>query len=220
MRVFSIISCISVCLLIAGCGGGSGGSGGSGSSSRGARIFHASIDDAPLSMVSSLQPAQTLQRMRFAESGGYVELDGGAQTLSFSGGLISNISTPVISVSGDDKRSILFYRDVHSGEAQLAVLEDNPPELDAEAAIRFVHGLPGAAQIEITLASGNKAEVYYGGSSEYMKVSAGSVSYSISRVVDGYRILRGSQTLEAGKSYSVLISGDMSYSIVSTLYEG
>lgn len=202
-----------------GCGGG-GGSDGS-SASTGVRLLHASIDDAPQSLVSSLDSTKVLQTPRFADASLYVGVKKDPQSFRISGGQISGLSSSSVTVSKGERYSLLLIRDVGTGTPRVNLISDAPPALSSgQSALRFVHGMPGAAIIVASI--GGKSETLsspYGQASDYMVVPSGAVSYTVQRKSDGATVLNETRLLADTHAYSVLVTGQEGYFVTSSFLE-
>lgn len=209
-----------VCIgFLVNCGGGGGGGGGS-SSSHGVRVLHASIDDAPLSIVSSTKPEELMQTTRFADNSSYVSVGKGTQNISVEGGQVGKLYSSNFSISDKESYSILFYRHAHTDEARLAVMSDEKPDFDSDqSAIRVVHAVKGAAALLGEL-NGSSQRVSYAEGGAYLIVPSGLQQISVRREVDGKLLSTRSLNLEAGKAYTLLMSGEVDYLVVSTLLDG
>ncbi len=218
-QIRPVLSCVFTLSFLVSCGGGGGGGGG-GASSHGIRLIHASIEDAPLSMTSSLAPLNELQTARFAEATLYSPLPKGEQHITVDGGQVGGVSSAPFTVDGRERLSALFYRDVAGDVPRVAVISDIPPELSkTQAAVRVLHALAGAAALDVTIA-GTHSIVAFADAGEYAVVAPGPVNITAARHADGYPAASQSLSLEAGKAYTLVLSGEAGYFTASSLFAG
>lgn len=214
-----VLSCFFAASFLVSCGGGGGG-GGSKASSHGIRLIHGSIDDAPLSMSSSLAPVQTLQTARFAEATLYSPLAKGEQYITIEGGQVSGTASAPFTSTGSERLSALFYRNVSTEAPTVVIITDNSPELaKTQSAIRVLHAAAGAAALDVNI-GGTESSVPFANAGEYAVVAPGPVSITARRHVDGYVVISQSRNLEAGRAYTLVISGEVGYFVASSLLAG
>jgi len=218
MKIKLVLGALSCLGFLVNCGGGGGG--GNSSSSHGVRVLHASIDDAPLSVVSSTSPTEVMQTVRFAQRSDYVSVSEGIQSISVEGGQVAKFSSREFEISGDESRSVLFFRNAHTDEPTLVVLADERPELEGgQSAIRIVHAVKGAAVLAGDI-NGSSINVSYSEGAPYLIVPSGLQRIDIRREADGKLLSSQSFDLAAGKSYTLLMSGEVDYLVVATLLDG
>jgi hypothetical protein len=209
-------------LLLTACGGGGGGStgGDSGSSAYGVRVLHAAIDGAPVDITSSIASAAVVSQAVFADSSGYRSLPSGAQTLAVTKALspADVIASFPASVGPRDRYSILLYGDTQRFGLRSKLIVDDVPAPTAGAFVRFVNGVTGASALIVSSSSGQSQQINFGDNSGYIPVSAGPVHLSASRAVDGNLVVSTNRLLEAGRAYTLLISGEIGYYVKSTLF--
>lgn len=211
-------------LAFAGCGGGGGGDSESSgkssgkSASTGVRILHAAIDLPPVFSSSSTSADSIIEQVRFNETSIYGELPTGDQVVRVQtlGASSESFSFPV-TVEKGQRRSVLIYgtRDIFGIHA--ALLEDFPPELSSgTSAIRIVHGLAGAAALKGSVGGNSlSSPIGFGEASNYIEVPAGPVEVSLARNADGKSVLSATPILDAGTSYTIVITGEVGYIIFS-----
>lgn len=200
-------------------GGGSGGdSSDNGRPETGIRVIHASIDSTPLELTAS--SGQTLSA-KFGESSGYTSLPSEPITLNLG---VANLSQEVIfsdfvTFEGGSVHSLLVYGSNSSTGLQQNYLDDALPEITADqAVVRVVHGAVGASAIAASVGGSLISdEIAFGSASRYVAVTPGPLLVRARRAADGAVLLSSTFTFEAGKAYSVVVSGEAGYLVASEL---
>ena len=215
-----------IALLLAACAGGGGSSGGSSSDGSGSnakygvRLLNASLDLAPLGMQSGANPA-LYGKAAFARPSYYEALPEGDQVVSVvkANAVGSVVLQQPVTVSKERKIDLLVYGDRGELGIHAGVISSERPELSgAEAGVRFIHALNGAASLGVAFGAGASFNLEYGTASEYQVVPAGSVTYSATRSVDGRLVASSSVELQSGRFYTVLLCGEVGYFEVHPLY--
>lgn len=216
---FAVTLCVS-------CGGGGGGGGGGGSSSgssasTGIRILHASPDNPPVDIYSSLSPV-VVQTARFAAPTFYAALDSGAQNI-----LATLTKTPSVTYLSSDitvakgqRFSYLIYGDNAQLGLRSKIIEDAVPAIaDGQSAVRVINALVGAAGVRGSLGSAAlPASVAFGAASDYLAVTAGAQTVTLSRAADGRTVYSAAKQFDAGSAYTLLLTGEVGYLVVATQY--
>lgn len=204
-------------LFLAACaGGGGGGNGkkvGGSRPSTGFRVLHANIDAAPVD-IFRVGETSSLGSTSFGQSSGYISTRGEAQSLSLT---TSNIpaelqATVSVPLEASDVKTVLFYGNHGSIGVRTAVISDPQQSVgDGSAMIRVIHGAVGAAAVSFTVNGASLGSAEFGEASDYKAVTAGPAAIVAKRVSDGGTIFNSTLTLESGKTYSLFLSGDMTY---------
>lgn len=219
MRAILKIGTALLILFLSACsGGGGGGSGGSrGSSQRpstGFRVLHANIDLAPLDVYRAGDTSM-LGSVSFAGSSGYFSSGGQDQAVTLTTAHVPSelVASIVVPLAPGAVKSVLVYGDAGAFGLKTAVIDDVLPQRDQSSAlIRVVHGAVGASSVSAeagtAVITGNTS---FGSASNYASVPAGAVTVTARRNADGSIIFSSTPTLEAGKAYTLLLSGDVGY---------
>jgi len=223
MKVAKLIFILLSILSLNACGGGGGGGSSKGGSSgsnasSGLRLLHAAIDTAPLSYVSSLDQAQS-DLVRFAGVSFYKNAKDEAQTLSVVKALsASSVELNISAEAGlGDKRTLLIYGSSLSHNLRGTLLSDSFGDIaDGKSKLRIVNGLQGAATLSSTI-SGGSLSANFGSSSDYAELDSGVVSVSLKK--GAATVAELSPTLLSGKAYTVLVTGQTGYLVLTPLYE-
>lgn len=213
--------------LLAACGGGGGGSssgngGGSAGndSSEGVRVLHASVDAAPVDVISSAGSAPVVSQQFFAGEKGYRSLPGGAQVLSLTRTLnrADVLATFSVDTTSNSRYSILFYGDLQNVGLRTRLIEDKVPDDISGAVIRIVNGVVGAAALQVAVTSTDQQLVGFGQNSEYLSTSTGQVRVEARRAADG--LSAGSLVInaQAGRAYTVLFAGEAGFYTKAVLF--
>lgn len=205
--------------------GACGGSGSSGGSTKGIRVLHASIEAAPVDVLSSAAEEPVISQVFFGGSNSYRKIPADQQTISITRAFTPSRVVASFDVDGSliERSSLLLYGDLSSLGLKVKMIEDNIPDRFEESALKFVHGLVGASAI---LVSGHvdgrllfEELIEFGGASEYVNVPMEqAVQLVIHRVVDGRLIESPSFTLEKGRAYTALVTGEVGYYTKTVLY--
>lgn len=218
---FAVVLAATLSATACGGGGGGGGSGDGGSDSAdGVRVFHGSIDAAPVDVISSVSSSAVVSQAVFAGSKGYRSLRAGEQVLSLtralnSGDVIASFSE---NIAKGGRYSILLYGDGETFGLRTRLIVDEVPMSVSGAAVRVVNGVTGAASLNVSISGGASEKVGFGQNSEYIETSAGDVTISTSRAADGRAVSSVTRTLEAGRAYTVLVAGEIGYYVKSVLF--
>lgn len=210
----SIISCSG--------GGGEGDDGPEGSADTGARVLHTAMDLPPVSLLSTARVGEVVSDTRFAEPVGFSELPEGDQTISVQS--VDGGNGPVsfsVTVKKNERREILIYgtRETYGiGTALLPV--EKPQERDGFASVRVVHGASGASGLRGNVGTDELSRsVPFGQASGYLQVPAGDVLIRLTRAADSRLLVNQLVTVEAKKTYSFVVAGEVDYLIKSQLLE-
>jgi len=213
------------CAALAGCGGGgssSGGGGGGGSdSASGVRVLHASIDAVPVDLLSSSRTGAVSSKVVFADQRGYRPLSAGDQTITITRALdaAAVVSSFTVSSSGDDAYSVLLYGSLTGSGLRSVLIQDTPPSDSSGTFVRFVHGADGAAALLVNVSGSTGAQrVAFGQASDYIPAGPGEVRITANRAADGRTLVSMTETLEEGRSYTVLVAGETGYYTKGVLF--
>ena len=215
---------LSLISLLSACGGGGGGGGGNGSTgggsddARGVRVLHASIDAAPVDLLSSAAASPVVTQIRFAGSRGYRRVPSGAQVLSLTRAFSPSqvVESFNVDVQPSDQYSILMYGDNQTFGVRAKLLKDEVPSDITGAAVRLVNGVTGASAVNFSAAVGAtvavQSQVSFGDASDYLRIgSAGELILSASRSADGRIVARSTVQLAEGGCYTFFVAGEVSY---------
>lgn len=217
--------CLSItCATLTACGGGGGGAGSGGDSvtdsAYGVRVLHASVDAAPVDVISSAGSSAVVSQQFFAGEKGYRSLPGGSQVLSLTKTLnpADVLATFSVDASSASRYSILFYGDLQNLGLGARIIKDEVPEDIAGAAIRVVNGVVGATTLQVSITSANSQLVGFGQNSEYIAASAGEVRVAAHRAADGSPAGSLVVNTQAGRAYTVLFAGEVGFYIKAVLF--
>ena len=221
-RACRAILCVTLLGTICGCGGGGGSSGGSGKeqgsdSIYGVRVLHASIDGAPVDVISSGQNSAVLSQAFFAGAKGYRPIPSGEQILSLtkSGNQADSVATFNITATSRDRYSIFLFGDNQTFGLRTRLIEDSVPAEISGSAIRIANGITGAAALSINisgvLSEGTPEQLGFGQNTDYLVVGDSTVSIQARRAVDGASATSISFAVEPGKAYTVLLAGELGF---------
>ncbi len=219
--------CLSLaCAALTACGGGGGGggsstgSGGGSDSSYGVRVLHASVDAAPVDVISSSGSSALVSQQFFAGDKGYRSLPEGSQVLSLTRTL--NPADVLASFSVDagsaSRYSILFYGDLQNLGLRTRLIEDEGPEDISGAAIRVVNGVAGAATLQVSITSADSQLVGFGQNSEYITTSAGELHIAAKRAADSSPAGSLVVNAQTGRAYTVLFAGEAGFYTKAVLF--
>ncbi len=219
MKVISRLLSGALLLTIVACSGGGGGGGSSDNSSDqyGIRLLHGAIDAQPADLSCITGEILTQQAASFAKEVGYTRLGEGAQSCNVV--VRSSIQQPATTFTFESKkeerRTVLLFEANSTVAYNAVIFQDLIPSVgDTEAAIRVVHGVRGVEGLDASV-GGSLVSLPRATASEYLVVPAGPVAV---RVEDRNNpILDTSYTLEAGKAYTLFVTGEESYFIVGRL---
>lgn len=222
--VFRFFFAVTVFTCI-GCSGGGGGEGntGTGRPGTGFRVMHAGIDFPPVD-ISPAGGEAPVGRVRYGGAAGYFPSSTESQVINL---LRANVpseivaATPLTLARGDVKTVLLFGDRGRFGE-KISVVDDPVVTLAPDqSAIRVLHGAVGAAQIA---ASAGGAEItgdlLFGDASPYLTVPGGASVIRVRRVADGAILFSATRSLEPGKTYTLLVAGEVGYLVTGALFEG
>ena len=211
-----------------GCGGGGGGNSSGGNTgsltfrpSSGLRLVHAAIDLAPAAIISSLNPDNPLETVRFGLAAPYVSLSRENQAISVSS--IANLAAPLfvqaVSPQKDMRQTLLLYGDRGSLGLRLALLDDYPARpVAGKSSLRIIHALAGASAIDADFQQGSAQHTFsaaYGQASAYAELEPGAWNINVRRSADSSPSVSASRTFEAGKAYSIVIEGEQGYLVLA-----
>jgi hypothetical protein len=98
------------------------------------------------------------------------------------------------------------------------LLQDEVPTTGAGTWIRVVNGVTQAADLTVTVGSSPGQAVPFGGDTGYVAAGSGAINVSAVRTTDGFPVQSGALTLEGGKSYTLLVAGEIGYYVKSVLF--
>jgi hypothetical protein len=210
-------------LFVSACGGGGGGGGGGESpSSTGVRVLHAAIDAAPVDVSVAGNPSPVATRAVFGLDNKYHALPSGPLSLVMTRAASPSAVIDSFAVTADSqsKFSILLYGDNATFGLRTTLLTDEPPSDSPSAHVRVVDGVTGAARIVVRISSDagtESIEAAFGEAAEYVAVGAGVATIRAARVADGQTITSTPVTLEAGKAYTYVVTGEVDYFVKGLL---
>jgi hypothetical protein len=212
--------CIALtCSILAACGGGGGGStggsngGGGSDSSHGVRVLHASVDAAPVDVVSSTGSSPLVSQQFFAGNKGYRALPDGSQVLSLTRTLnpADVLATFSVVATSNSRYSILFFGDLQNIGLRTRLIEDDVPAELSGSAVRVVNGVVGAAALQVSITSADPQLVGFGQNSEYIVTSPGEVRVEARRAADGLPAGSLVVNAQADRAYTVLFAGEAGF---------
>lgn len=224
-RVVQYLQLLSVSVWIVVICGACGGGGSSGGGAKGVRVLHASLEAAPVDVLSSATDEPLISQVFFGGSVSYRKISADQQTISITRAFTPSRVVASFEFDGSliERSSLLLYGDLSSLGLRATVIEDNLPDRFEESALKFVHGLVGASAILVSgYVDGRllfEELIEFGGASEYVNVPMEqAVQMVIHRVVDGRLIESPSFTLEKGRAYTALVTGEVDYYTKTVLY--
>ncbi len=213
-------------LMLIGCSGGGGGDGSGGGSTSsaktGVRILHAAIDHAPMEVYSSENLEAAVQKAGYSEQTFYSNLSASAQTLIVRPYLRpEQLFSFDLDVQKNGHYSLLIYGgEAWNGGLQAKIISDQIPEGVSGAAFKVVNAIHGAASASVSIDGQSvDAGVGFGSATDYLSLTAGVHTVSLSRVVDGHLMGSSVITLEEGVPYTLLMSGEVGYFVKAQLFE-
>ncbi len=202
------------------CGGGGGSSDGDSDNNtnlgadRGLRIMHGEIDLEPLSI--KLADGTLITQAEFAKSLRYFKIAEGTQTINLyrNSDSLSPLASSSLEVAAKGKYSLVVFGSRSGLGTGTKILTDGYAEEipDGQVAVRIVHTTVGAADLDFRFNSQQAEQVSFGGNSEYFLQplsASGTLGFSAVRSVDSRLIASQNLSLEPGKSYSLLITGEI-----------
>lgn len=220
----ALLCLLGIVVVTAGCGGGGGGGGGGGSSSfpsTGIRVLHGAIEAAPVDLWSGEASSKLLTTAAFALPVNYASTGSGEQvfTLRETGASQGGSVSFPIAIGKNERQTVLLYGLGSFGSVKHSVLAGFTAELGSGlVALRLINALDGAATLQGSLGQGRGSLMAgYGQASEYAQIQAGAVNLVMAS--EGGTITSAAFTLEAGKAYSVLVTGERGYLALSKLYQ-
>lgn len=211
---------IAILLFAAGCSGGGGGSGESGSDARtGVRLLHGALEGGPAVLLSDAQPAVVIARAFFAEPSLHVPLAQAPQVVQVARAAnhAQSFGSFSIDVAKNQRRTILLYGDQANLGLTASQFTNGEVQLTAEqSGIRVIHAAVGAGQLDVS-AGGAASQAAFGAASEYLVIPAGSVIAEVRRHADRQILARPELMLEGGAAYSLFVTGEVGYLIVTRL---
>ena len=206
--------------------GGSGGSGGGGSkasAATGVRILHGVLDVAPLNVLSTSRPDQVVQLASFAEPSVYAALPDGLQEISLT--LNKSPSTVYarfnVDIQRNDHYSLVFYGNPDNLGLNVSLIKDEAGVIpEGTAAVKIIHALVGAGLLQASFSDGQSSgQTMFGAAANYAYVPQGLNGIIIRRVSDGRAVANISHEFAAGRSYSIFVSGEVDYFVVSRVLQ-
>ncbi len=224
-RVVQYLQLLSVSVWIVVICGACGGGGSSDGGLKGIRVLHASIEAAPVDVLSSADEEPLISQVFFGGSISYRNISAVPQTISITRAFTPSRVVASFDIDGAliERSSLLLYGDLSSLGLRATIIEDDVPSRVEESALKFVHGLVGASAI---LVSGYldgrllfEESIDFGGVSAYVTVPMDqAVQIVIHRVVDGRLVESPSFALEKGRAYTALVTGEVGYYTKTVLY--
>lgn len=202
-------------------GGESSGGGKSGKVSTGARVIHGAIDAPSISLKTSVKAGEVLGLTQFALEAPYVDLPRGAQVLELTVGDGNDENFRYsVDVKKNERRTYVLYGTREVFGVHVSEFIDAPPKLAAgSAAVRIVHALAGASQITVTAGDTALPPVSFSGASEYVTVPAGTLAIRAERTSDQRTVLSVVKDLQDRHAYTVVVTGEVGYLVLSPSYE-
>lgn len=226
LEQIKIVLVISVVIFsLSGCGGGGGGGSDQGSgrsAATGVRILHGAIEGAPVDLYSSSQEGSPIGNARFGEESFYLALPTGESLITLTTRFNANalIYSGALNFEKNQHASLLLYGDQTNFGLSVSLLNDKPSEIpNGMYGVRVVDSLIGASSVVATVGAENISGAKFGGASEYVFQEAAINDYIIKRSFDNLVVDRGSFTFEAGKAYTLFISGEIDYLVVTRVLE-
>lgn len=198
--------------LLFGCGGGGGDDDSSGKSSdKGLRVLLASIDTAPVDVVSGLA---VISKGAFGSDPAYSEIPSGEQILSVTRSKrpAETLATVKATLDSSGRYSLLVSGGSINFPLSGVLLTDGPAAQDSGSSyLRIAHGLVGAQGLSLKVDGVSVETAAYNSASEYAKIAPGTHTITVSRESDSRVVHQGSFTAEAGESYTVFAAGELEY---------
>jgi hypothetical protein len=211
MSLTRILVLIGLISLAVGCGGGGGGGGGAGN---GVRVLNGAIDAYPIDIVSS---ATSVATARFSFASNRVAWPGDNENVLIA--RTGTVDQPIFSI-GDDgikRKSVLIYGNRLSVGLRKAEFDDDFGKIPSgQSAIRVVHSLIGASSIAATLGGSDFGKIGFGGASTYQYIDAGTYPLKVKRVADALTVFSGSKAFQAGRAYTLMITGEAGYLVLAS----
>ncbi len=212
-------SAILISLACSGCSGGGSGSGDAGRTA--VRIIHAAIDTAPLDLYSS-EEIGLIGTSKFGAQAKFFNVNRGNQVFSLT---VSQTSRTVFSVPltviDKQRQTILAYGNRDNLGLRVNTLIDDPGEVSGDqSALRVVHALVGAAQIDCQMVGAIVCgDLEFGNAAIYSKIAAGDGRITIKRSADKKVVFDADLSFEGGKAYSLIIMGEVDYFVRAPLLQ-
>ena len=194
------------------CGGGGGGSSSSSSSPRGLRVLHAGVELAPVDVRLSSDLSLFMGSNSFSQSALRTSFPEGAGSF-----ILTRANTPndvlgrfSLPVEPKERYSLLVFGDVGSFGTQMSFFPDGSEEISGTA-LRLIHGLVGASELQLDIAGAMMLQAAFGGASEYGASAPGVHRIVIKRKTDGREIVSRELTLVEDTQYSFFVFGELDY---------
>jgi hypothetical protein len=223
--IFRILLTTVLVLGVTACGGGGGGSASGSEGTEGIRVLHASIEAAPVDVLSSSSEGPIISQAFFAGSLGYQPLKKEVQTLFLTRALSPSRVVASFEVDGASlkRSSLLLFGDVSTFGLRAKLLEDRVPEVITHSVLRIVHGATGASAIRVQIANseGSLVEdvIGFGEESAYLEIPhEDSLQVVVQRAVDGRLLASPTLAFKKGGAYTILVAGEVDYYVKTVLY--
>lgn len=224
---FLILFATLLSLAVVACGGGGGGgdSSSQSESKEGIRVLHASIEAAPVDVLSSVSESPIISQAFFADRLGYHSLAKEVQTLSLTRALSPSRVVASFEVDGASLKrgSLLLFGDVSTFGLRAKLLEDRFPEVIPQSVLRLIHGATGASAVRVQILAAGESLVEevvdFGDESSYLDIPVEeSLQVVVRRLIDGRLLASPTLTFEQGKAYTLLVAGEVDYYLKTVLY--
>lgn len=222
--IFRTLHLTVLVLGIAACGGG-GGSSSESEGAEGVRVLHASIEAAPVDVLSSSSEGPIASKVHFADRVGYHPLKKDVQTLLLTRALSPSQVVASFEVDGASLRrgSLLLFGDVSTFGLRAKLFEDRIPEVIPQSVLRIVDGATGASAIRVRVVNAGEALVEdivgFGEESAYLEIPhQESLQVTLQREVDGKLLASPTLVFEKGGAYTILVAGEVDYYVKTVLY--
>lgn len=214
--ILKLIALSALCALSS-CSSGGGddddGDGDTGSFT-GVRIIHGGLDGSPLAILIN---GTGKGDANFASAGKYQRLPEGSPAVSL---VRSASSGPVLlTVEGEidprKKQSVIVITKGGFDSFRGALVIDEPEDLDPGlSAIRIVNGVNGSGSMNVRIGAEPVSDIDLGTASDYVVVTPGAILIEARRSSDGELLYSGTETFDADRSYTMLITGEAGYFVV------
>ncbi len=215
MKALSSLALLCAVVLASACGGGGGGSSGAE-----IRILHGAIDAPPYQLCVGTCEEPALARTRFAGPAPYQSVPAGDQILivrSVDGS--SSQSLPITLTSGE-RRTVLLTESATASVQSMILIDgvvDIPP---GYSAVRVLDGIRLAPALEIMVGNENLGTVNLSNQQQhYTLVAAGEQEVRVSDADGNKSRYHNRFDFKEGACYSLLVTGEADYLVLSSLYE-
>lgn len=209
LRIILKITVLTSVILTMSCGGGGSGSGG-GDVSEGLRILHGIISASQLDARDANSKLRT--SVSFGEASNYSSFGGklGIVALSLRSNTGQTVSSHEFNLSDSKRANVLFYGDLSNFGLRSSLIYNEIPELDNQVAIRVLHAVVGAGQVDLQVAGSGISGTDFGKASDYLVIPFTTLAnVVVRRTADQRSIQSLPLALENNTAYSVFVSGEI-----------